>query len=83
MPSHAVHARRSLVMPALPGVRGRDLHGQAALSGPARLPSGRIRLLGRQTSLPVNVGELISGEEAPAHPYLARQMSGYGVPANP
>ena len=83
MPGRAILARWSLVTPVPPGVGDRDLHGQAAPSGPARLPSGRIRLLGRQTSLPVNVGELISGEEAPAHPYLARQMSGYGVPANP
>ena len=26
----------------------------------------------------MNVGELIGGEEAPAHPYLARQMSDVG-----
>ena len=83
MPGRAVHARRSLVVPAPPRVSGRDPHGQAAPSGLDRLPSGRIRLLGRQTLLPVNVGGLIGGKEAPMHPYLARQMSGYGVPANP
>ena len=78
MPGRVVHARRSLVAPAPLGVRGRDLHGQAALPGLARLPSDRSRPLSRQTSWPWSAGELVGGEEAPAHPYLARQMLDVG-----
>ena len=75
MHGRAVRARHSLAALAPPGVRGRDLHGQAALPGPARLPSDRSRPLSRRTSWLWSVGELFGGEEAPAHPYLARQMS--------
>ena len=77
-PDRVVHARRSLVAPVPLGVRGRDLHGLAAPSRPARLPSGQSRLLGRRTSWLWSVDELVGGEEAPAHPYLARQMSDVG-----
>ena len=78
MLGRAVRARRSLVAPVPLGVRGRDLHGQAALSGLAGLPSGRSRPLSRRTSWLRSVGELVGGEEAPAHPYLVCQMSDVG-----
>ena len=78
MPGRAARARRGLAAPVPLGVQGRDLHGQAALPGPARLPTGWSRPLNRQTSWLGSVGELNGGEEAPAHPYLARQMSDVG-----
>ena len=78
MPGRVARARRSLAALAPPRARGRDLHGQAALPGLARLPSDRSRPLSRQTSWLWSVGELVGGEEAPAHPYLARQMSDVG-----
>ena len=77
-PGRAARARRSLAALALPGARGRGLHGQAALPGLARLPSGRSRPLSHRTSWPWSVGEPVGREEAPAHPYLARQMSDVG-----
>ena len=79
MPGRAVRARRSLAALTPPGVRGRDLHGQAALPGLARLPHGQSRPLSRRTSWLWSVDELVGGEEAPAHPYLARQMSDVGL----
>ena len=78
MPGRAARARRGLAAPVPLGVQGRDLHGQAALPGLARLPSGRSRPLNRQTSWLGSVGELVGGGEAPAHPYLGHQMSDVG-----
>ena len=78
MPGRAACARRSLAAPMPPGVRGRDLHGQAALPGLARLPSGQSQPLSRRTSWLRSVDELAGGGGAPVHPYLARQMSDVG-----
>ena len=77
-PGRAACARRGLAAPVPLGVQGRNLHGQAALPGLARLPSGQSRLLGRRTSWLWSVSKSIGGEEARAHPYLARQMSDVG-----
>ena len=78
MPGRAARARRGSAAPAPPAVRGRDLHGQAVLPGLAKLPSDRSRPLSHRTSWLWSVGELVGGEEAPVHPYLARQMSDVG-----
>ena len=77
-PGRAACTWRGLAAPVPLGVQGRDLHGQAALPGLARLPSDRSRPLSRRTSWLWSVDELVGGEEAPAHPYLARQMSDVG-----
>ena len=78
MPGRAAYARRSLAALVLPRVRGRDLHGQVVLPGLARLPNIRSQSLSRRTSWLRSVDEQASGGGAPAHPYLARQMSDVG-----
>ena len=83
MPGRAARAWRSLAALVQPEARGRGLHGQVSPLGLAKLPSGRSQPLGHRTSWPRSVGRSIGREEAPAHPYLARQMSDMGFRQNP
>ena len=83
MPGGAVRDPQRWTALAVPRARGRGLHGQVSPLGPAKLPSGRSQPLACRTSWPRSVGKSIGGEEAPAHPYLACQMSDVGFRQNP
>ena len=83
LPGHAARAPQRWVALAPPRARDRGLHGQVLPPGLAKLPSGRSQPLGRRTSWLRSVGKLIGREEAPAHPYLACQMSDLGFRQNP
>ena len=81
-PGHAARARRSLAALERPGVRDRDLHGQAVLPGLARLPSGRSRPLGRRHR---GCGAPASwlAEKKLRRPLPGAPNVGCGVPAKP